>query len=182
MRSVPRLYRTLELPQGQSANDPFPDSLFSRPITFKTTVNSTGPAGNIFQFGTHIGLDRVADGNFNLTIAEGITINLVDASRDVWVIVFSIRPGDGQIRFWNERKLLASRQNVSYANDEWGETGLMLVANAELLEPLSVYAAQIPRHFDGSHVAETQPETDNLLLNATALHFMTGFPHPLLEG
>lgn len=125
---------------------------FNSPVTFQTAVRVTGPAptGTIFEYG---GLSlAVATSTITLT-ASGQTAtfdNVAPIPDGIEIdLSFSIKPGDGKFRIWGNGNEIARLEVPPFANwaTDAGGTFAQSPSDYEVVEPLSVYLKQFPRHF-----------------------------------
>lgn len=147
--------------------DVFPDR--TTPVTFRTVVRTVAGAGNhsgrIFQIGT----DPKVFLFFNNTLI-GATAGAVGTGDgtplgmwtvpggipDDWEVelVTAVNPGNGKMRIWaNGQSVIAVQAANESFNGPWSDAndGVFVAPElnrVEVIEPLSVYVGQLPRHFE----------------------------------
>ena len=156
LAGVPELYRSHRVGGVGTMADvsfdsgaAFPDR--ARPITFQTAFEVTGaaPSANLFTFGTAsviVGLQTITAtfGSLVATFDNGATFP-VGLQID---LVVAVNPGAGMVRMWGNGRELVRLTDTPIA--EWGDgaVGPFAVGPTDItvLEPLSAYDGQKPRH------------------------------------
>lgn len=202
--AIPDLFETSLIPAAGDSLDLqtyVPNRL--APISFKTRFEVTGVAnGSLISAGdSGRGFELYFDsGTLHMIAGSGVDANFaaqgsaVIAPGRVTELTASIRPGDGQIRVWDNRKLIITAQapNKTFST-EWANSGnidfykLPTAVNAlaglgaDLAptglfahEGLTLYRLQIPRHFGDVDIADIIAAVDDLLFYGTAINFMIG--------
>lgn len=186
LRAVPRLFRTHAIAPGATHTSPFTEEMLARPITLKTKINfNIAKPTELFAIGSNIVLN-LASGGLVTLVWRGSTIASFtppDTASPLghWDLVVSLLPGNAQSRVWNQEGEVARNQISSPTFTTFADLSDDFTTSSLLIEPVSVYVAQLPRHFQPITEALSDEE-DNLLLNSTALNFMIGWPTPFFEG
>lgn len=186
LAGFPELYRTHRfvgagvMPVATIDTDVvFPSPSLSRPVTFRSVIEITGPnpTGLVFEFGSDTrGCGLALVGAFIGFVAGGLTnessFALFNAGGDPLVgfrmdFTAAVDPGTGRVRVWRNGEELARDTSVdgdlggdwsdagdgSFASIGSGTVHPSIVAGNqapvgfEVVEPLSVYVGQVPRHF-----------------------------------
>tara|TARA_R110000822_G_scaffold120633_1_gene254115 strand:- start:10611 stop:11255 length:645 start_codon:yes stop_codon:yes gene_type:complete len=132
-------------------------------LVFELGDSTTGCAIWIDATGDEIHFHAGAAGTVNgATAVFDNTIDLPDGLE--LELVAAVRPGDGRIRLWgNGQEIARAEASGGSFTDDWAGVGdgsfaaavsgttIAAVtgapANFEVIEPLSVYVGQVPRHF-----------------------------------
>lgn len=181
LRNDPRLYRNAAFAPGAVETGNVENLDLDRPVTFGVKVDLSAP-GLAFSWGSDVVL-QVAANQLQLTLPVG-TVEIPHPGEGQWLLVLSIRPGDGALQLWNQFDSLWRSENLSLGGS-WASPDQTLTVGTGVLSYLSIYTAQLPRHFGAEGEAlgiGSQPVVEDLWLNSTALFFMTGFPTPLFES
>lgn len=179
--NVPRLHRTgffgpSEVVAGSVANQDL-----SRPITFVTKVD-LADTGLVFRWGSSLNLSQTPT-QLTLTLPQGV-VTIPHPGEGEWRLALSFRPGDGAAQLWNQYESLWRTNDLTPGT--WAAPAESLFVGDNVIDFLSIYTAQLPRHFDTegelSDVGDPPDATGDFWINSTAFQFMTGFPTPLFEG
>jgi len=176
-----RLHRTVNVPVDSSLPTPFTDSQLNRGVTFKTKIDLSGPTGTLFSLGSSVVVNRTTTSvivTWRGNVIADVAQPMVDAE---WDLVIALVPGIAQSRVWNQYGELARNQLTGPPFTTLADPGDVLQASSLLLEGVSVYACQVPRHFHPVPQIEVVQIVDNLLFNLTAAHFLPGFQSPKFE-
>lgn len=178
------LFRTRRLPAGDTLAlaDQFPNTL--APVTFEGVLDfSAGSTSTVLSTGL-LSLRTTAAG---LSVVYGSfapqTVTVSDQRRIRFNLAF--RPGDAQVRLWLDSELVVASQFGLVFPLAWHAGGTLTysdTAGADLIESLSVYALQRPRHFGEARaiVSGVTPDSD-ILYRAAIATFLTG-SFPFLEN
>lgn len=151
---TPRLFRTHFVPIGGNIPQGLIERDVTRPITFKTKLDlsfDTGFPHVLFSMEPGIVIQRPVNNVLQILVRGQAIADVNTPSSGQWTLIFSILPGNRQTATWNQYNAVAETPTLELVNDRFADPDvpLQVLDNRGLIEGLSIYAGQLPRHFYG---------------------------------
>ena len=148
---TPRLFRTHRVGIGETLTEGLSAAAVVQPITFKTKVDlgvvTTFPA-TLVSSASGLALERINATTIRVTFGVTTVSEFTTPSSGLWTLIIAARPGDLQVRIFNQFGRITQGQADLGAGNVGVAGNPIVVENTPILvEALSIYTNQIPRQF-----------------------------------